>query len=223
MSDDIPADGDRKETEYNRRKVVKSIGGATVALSVFTSPASAGRDRDKKRRTAGSDDDIQEVLRDLDKAEEEGRFDEEWKSLSEETREEVIDQFETEIDIREAPEGANAADLEGYAFAEVYRTAPEIGRIWTYEQEIEWDYDDDADEITDIEKYARGTTKNTYAIYEGKEVLDENGGVGEYDYRYHTQGTFKICITRWGCLDQKNPYIDMTVDADGGSEIDKGA
>lgn len=42
-----------------------------------------------------------------------------------------------------------------------------------------------------------------------------SGGVGSSFLRSYTQATFKFCVTQFGCIQFRYPWLDMTAHADG--------
>jgi len=221
--------GQSENESQKRREVLKSVGSVAVSIGFYPAVSSASESKNEDKRPNGKEPNrekkINKILKKLSKADEKGKFKKEWRKLSDETQKRVLQEFETKVNIEESSDGVSlASTLDGYAKAEVYRTAPYIGRLWTYHQKVDWEYDDDADEITNLYSAAWGVVHNSNYEYLGNNTLSESGGEGEYEYHYMTQGHFQFCAGFGkGCTDNQYPYIEITADADGGSSINKGA
>ncbi len=87
-------------------------------------------------------------------------------------------------------------------------------KLFGYFQEIDWSYD--GSHITSDSRNRWGEVYAPFWTFIGNTGSYEQGGVGYASYRSWTQGQFKFCAGQYGCVDEGDPWLDMTVYGNGG-------
>ena len=84
--------------------------------------------------------------------------------------------------------------------------------LWTYYQRIEWC--SNATQITSVTRIRWGETSFPGWAFKGHTSSTTSGGVGKTTYRARTHGHF--CLAEYfSCVQNKYPWIDMTVNRNG--------
>ncbi len=118
-----------------------------------------------------------------------------------------------EIKINTSEEGVSVAtitcnsprvELDGYGA---------IGKVWAYFQQIDRCYD--GSKLTEVTRTRWGEVYYPFWTFAGHIGNTESGGVGQSSYRAWTQGQFKYCISSYGCIQEKDPWIDQIVYGNG--------
>jgi hypothetical protein len=87
-------------------------------------------------------------------------------------------------------------------------------KIWEYFQEINWCWDGSV--ITYLYRNRWGSAYIEFWQFQGHIQNSEGGGLYQFSYRAFTQGQFGHCPPANGCYEWRYPWLDMTVQGDGG-------
>lgn len=116
------------------------------------------------------------------------------------------------IEVNKAGSGVSAQNNGSYIWEKAGYSLLGI-KLWSYFQEINFGYDG-----TYIISNSRNRYGEVYAplwSFIGNTGSYEQGGVGYTSYRSWTQGQFKLCAGQYGCVDEGDPWLDMTVYGNG--------
>lgn len=91
---------------------------------------------------------------------------------------------------------------------------------WNYIQIIDWCYN--AGKITRKERFRLAEVNAPFWTFTGHLDSTESGGIGSATYRARTQGGFSYCVPWLGCTISRNPWIDQTVNSNGGGLAESG-
>lgn len=80
-----------------------------------------------------------------------------------------------------------------------------VGKLWQFNHEVYFEYNG-ADDVRNINSRAWGDTYDWSWYYKGSGGSSRDEGDS---FNAFKQGTFEHCLTKLGCIGQKNPWIEI--------------
>lgn len=91
---------------------------------------------------------------------------------------------------------------------------------WRYWNHVSWCFNGVGD-IT-YKSYGPGASVTPGWMYQGTVNQRETGGVGSPAWTVFVQGDFQACFSKWGCIYQRLPYIEVKVNGMGAYSSSRG-
>lgn len=93
-------------------------------------------------------------------------------------------------------------------------------KLWSYYLDVHWCYR--RGRITEASADPRPETHAPLWSFNKNLAFRKTGGKRKRNYRVFAQGQFQLCVTKLGCIQDRNPWIRFTANGDGSHSYDAG-